>query len=196
MKTQKENLPPSVPVRQHPGASAEAPSADFKELIELLSLVSQASNKLGTMEAATNKEVFEMLEAKMPEFTLLQGTLTEAENKIKEICIKNPGWFSVKKTLATPYGSVKSHSSTVLETENEDVSIVLLEREAEINKEFKPADFLRQQKKLNLESLERLTDAELARFRIKRVPKETINVKPAKLDMGKAVEEAIKAEAA
>lgn len=171
-------------------------SADFKELIELLSLVSQASNKLGTMEAETNKSVHEMLEGKMPEFTLLQGTLTEAENKIKEICVRHPGWFSVKKTLATPYGSVKSHSSTVLETENEEVSIVLLEREAEINKEFKPENYIRQKKQLNLEGLESMTDTELARFRIKRVPKETINVKPAKLDMGKAVEEAIKDEAA
>jgi len=53
--------------------------------------------------------------------------------------------------------------------------------------------YIRTERKLNLEALEKLSDSELLALRVKRVPTSSFSVKPAKVDMGKAVKEAAEA---
>jgi len=168
----------------------------FKTLVELLAIFSEVTNSLAALETEANKQLFQILEGSKANFALLQSTVTEAEKKIKELALLHPEWFGSKKTLTTPYGKVKSTSTTKLDAANEEVSIVLIEHAGERDKGFKAADYLHQKKSLNLEALEKLDDGELAKFRIKRIKTDSISVTPAKLDMGKAVEEAVQQEAA
>jgi hypothetical protein len=118
----------------------------------------------------------------------------------------------VKKSIKTPYGEVSLKKSTALKIENEDVSLVLIEKEiailemkiaAESNPETLGVmnarlatlkSLLRPKVELNKEALEKLDDGDLSRFRIVRQENENFSVKPAKIDMGKAVKEAVAKE--
>jgi hypothetical protein len=171
-------------------------SPEFAQFISLLSLVSRVTNDLSKIATTANEKLFEILEKEQSNFALLQSTLTEAEQELKQIALKHPEWFGTKKSITTPFGSVSTRpSSKLVPMDSEDASIALIEREAEINKEFKPEDFLHFKKSLNLEALEKKDDKELIRFRIKREKKENFSIKPAKVEVGKSVQQATSEEA-
>jgi hypothetical protein len=97
--------------------------------------------------------------------------------------------------VKTPFGSVSLRSTSKLEVANEEATILLIQREIERDEAAFPDDaipvkaYLRERIELNLEALEKLSDAELKRFRIVRVTDERCTVKPVKIDLGKAVKE-------
>ena len=76
-----------------------------------------------------------------------------------------------------------------LEVKNEELSIVLLEQEAERNPEFKVAGFIEVKKVLRLDVLAGEEDAFLKKFRIHRTQEDTFSAKPATLKLGEAVKE-------
>lgn len=160
-------------------------TAAFKDLVNAMALITEASNRLGKLENELQEEYIGLVDARRKEYTFLQSTISKGEQAAEAIALMNPQWFETVKTVTTPYGSVKSRTTTKLEVANADVSIALLQQLG-----LESAPFLRVETTLNLEALEGLTDDELARVRIKRVTKENITTKPATVDLGKAVKAA------
>lgn len=162
-------------------------SADFKNMVDLLAVYTEVNNRLAALESSSNTEMMDLLDEQRAEYAEAQQAATEAEIALEKIAISQPEWFTVKKSIKTPYGSVKFHASTVIEIPNEEVTLLLLDREAETNKEFDASKFKKEVVSVKVEALEDLDDAMLARLRCRRVKKENFSVSPAKLDMGKAL---------
>lgn len=167
---------------------ADAP--DYKNLIDLMAIFAEATARMDELENDLNQAWLDLVDARRKDYAKLQGVLGQTEEGIRFLAETNPQWFAKARSLKTPYGTVAFRKSTKLSVANEEVSIVLLEQ---LGQEGLP--FLKNEKRLVLEALEKLDDKELERLRIKRVESETCTIKPAKPDMGKAVAQAAKAEA-
>jgi hypothetical protein len=180
-----------------PAKTEQPTSEDFKNMVNLLAVFSDASNRLDELEASANGSLLELIDEHKTEYAQLQHTLTETETALEVIALRHPDWFGEKKrSIKTPYGTVKFHASTKLVVKNEEVTLLLLDKHAQENPEFKRADYVRSHEELNIEALEKLDDATLKKFRIERVPNDNFSVVAAKVDMGKAVKEAVEKEAA
>ncbi len=181
-----------------PALADESASADFKNMVDLLSVFSEATNRLDELEAEVNKDQLEVVDEHKAEYAKLQEKLTEAESALELIARKHPDWFVAKKTIKTPYGAISlKDNPPKLDAPNAEVSILLIEQKAEADEAARPGTglsplrrFLRQHTELNLEALAELTDGELTDLRIKRTKSDTFKVAPARLDLGKAVKEA------
>lgn len=163
---------------------------DFKNMVDLLAVYSEAANRMSVLQSEINGELLELVDGKKSEYSQLQKALTESETALELLARKHPEWFAEKKSIKTPYGEVKFHSSSKLKVKNEELSIYLIE-------EMVAADttiYIREEKHLNLEALEKLDDDVLMRMKIERVRDDSFSVKEAKLDLGKAVKEAAKKE--
>jgi hypothetical protein len=192
---------------------------DFQAMIGLLAVYTEAVNRLATLQTDANDEMMEWLDEAKVEYANYQKAATEAEAALEVIALKHQDWFTSKKSIKTPYGVVRFHSSTELEVQNPEATLVKLRLEEEQSRyhvdemidghnavigtahsygepTFKAADFIRTREELNLEKLEALPDEQLARLGIKRVHKQNFSVKPASLDLGKAVKEAVATESA
>jgi hypothetical protein len=157
---------------------AEKESPDYKNLVDLLAVLSETHNRLDALQTAVNEATLELVDEHN----------TEAALEI--IARKHPEWFAKKKSLTTPYGSVALKTNPPkLEVKNEELSIVLIEQEAERNREFNAAAFIETKKVLRLDVLSGEDDDTLAKFRIKRVQGSTFSAKPATLNLGEAVKE-------
>lgn len=177
---------------------------DFQNAIDLLAVYSDASNQLEELQARTNGELLELLDDKKKEYAKLQDIMAKAESALETLVLKHPDWFREdKRSIRTPYGTLKLHASSKLSVKNEEVSILLIEQAlkqqataAAADPNYKPpfdaSLLLRTTTVLNLEALENLDDATLKSFRIERVTRDNFSVIPAKLDMGKAVADASK----
>lgn len=179
-------------------AKTEQPTnEDFSNLVNLLAIYSDASNRLTEMETAANFALLQIVDEHKAEYAQLQKALTDAESALEVIALSHTEWFGKdRKSIKTPYGTVKFHRATRLVVKNEEATVLLIEREAEHNSAFREDDYLRKVKALNIEALERLDDAVLKKFRVERVQEDKFSVVPAKVDMGKAVKEAAEKEAA
>jgi hypothetical protein len=181
-------------------------SPEFSNAVDLLAIFSDASNRLDELQAEANGELLELLDDKKPEYAKWQELLAKAEAALEVLTLKHPEWFSAnRRSIKTPYGTIKLHSSSKLEVKNEELTIALIEHEAEeqaslaiatdgYKPPFDAASLLRTRKELNLEALEQLDEAALKQFRVKRLTKDNFSVVPAKLDMGKAVADAAQEE--
>ncbi|HMJ65394.1 MAG TPA: host-nuclease inhibitor Gam family protein [Candidatus Binatia bacterium] len=179
-------------------AKAEQPSKeDFANMVNLLSVYSDASNRLTELETSANFSLLSIVDEHRAEYAQLQKALMEAETALEAIALAHPQWFGEdRKSIKTPYGTVKFHSGIKLVVKNEEATVLLIQREGEHNPEFKADDYLRKVETLNIEALERFDDSTLKKFRIERVREDKFSVVPAKVDMGKAVKEAAEKEAA
>jgi hypothetical protein len=176
----------------------------FKNMVDLLSVFTEASNRLAELEAETNKQLIELLDDVREEYAKNQEALTKAETAMEAIALANKDWFKTKKSIKTPFGTVSFKSSTSLEVPNEEASLVRIQLAAE---KLFPGDeetaqaaraeyisrFVRTKATLNLEALEKLVDADLKAIGIKRVHSENFSAKPAVIDLGKAVKEQVEA---
>jgi len=191
-----------------PHSTGSGPSAiqdDFKNFIDLMAVYSTAHHALAEMEAGINQQLLELVDDQRVEYAQIQMTLTESETALEEIARSHPEWFAEKKSVKTPYGEVKFRASSKLAIKNEELTIVLIQRQIEAEEsEVNPAlgeippsgPLLRHSVALDLEALEKLDDAALKRFRIERVANDNFSVAPAKVNLGKAVKEAASREAA
>lgn len=162
---------------------------DYKNLLDLLALYSEATHRLAALEAAMNSEILETIDDHKEDYAVIQKGIAEAETALEVIATRHPEWFAEKKGLKTPYGTVKFTKSTTLVIPNEELSIELIRREAH-GLTLDPENLLREKTELAVEVLETLTDDQLKAFRIKRASKQNFSVTPAKVDLGKAVKEA------
>lgn len=165
----------------------ESQDADYKNLVDLLSVYSEASNRMEALQTEANEEYLTVIDDKKTEYARLQKIISEAELSLELIARRHPEWFKEKKTVRTPYGSVRLTATEKLEIANEEVAVLLIEQEGERNPDFKAENYLRKEIILNREALETLDDQTLKRFRIKRVPGESFAAKAAKVDMGTAL---------
>lgn len=164
-----------------------APTQDYKNLVDLMALLSEATARMGELENDLQQAWLDLVDARRKDYTALQAAIASSESAIECAAILNPQWFAKVKSLKTPYGTVAFRSASKLEVKNEEVSILLLEQ---LGQDGLP--FIRTAKALNLEALEKLDDNELDRLRIKRVATNTCKITPAKIDLGKAVAAAAK----
>ena len=167
--------------------SPVANAADFKNLVDLMAIMAEGSARLGELENGLQQDWIDLVDARRKDYASLQFAIGNAEQAIEHLALTNPQGFEKVKTVKTPYGTVAFRRSTKLEVKNEEVSILLLEQ---LGQDGLP--FVRTAKALNLEALEKLDDAELERLRIKRVATESLTIKPTKVDLGKAVKQAVK----
>lgn len=166
-----------------------ADAADYKNLIDLMAIYAEAVSRMDELENDLNQAWLDLVDARRKDYASLQFHIGQAETSIRDLAEMNPQWFAKARSLKTPYGTVAFRSGSKLEVKNEEASIILLEQ---LGTEGLP--FIKMEKKLILEALEKLSDSELERLRIKRVATESCNIKPAKIDMGKAVAAAAKAD--
>lgn len=164
-------------------------SEDFTNLVNLLSVFSEATHRLAEMEANISSEMMNLVDDYKKDYAGMQLTLTEAERALEVIATRHPEWFTETRGLKTPYGTVKFRQSKVLVVSNEELVMEIIRRDAE-KLGLDPATLLRQTTELNLEALETLPDEQLHAFKIKRQVKDNFSVVAAKVDLGKAVKEA------
>lgn len=174
----------------------------FQHMTELLAELSDYTNRLQRLENGLNASFLTILKGRIDDYSQLQSVITEAEKQIKTIAARNPQWFTERANLKTPFGAVKQTTGTSLVTDSEDLSIQLIEQQAQFDAaraasdpSFIPAlnlaGLIRQKKELDREALEKLTGEQLKRFGIRRETRTDIKVTPANVNMGKAVEEAV-----
>lgn len=162
---------------------------DYKNLIDLLAVFTEAKQRLAALEGEAQSEFMEIVDAHRSEYAELQKKIGEADAALETIARNHPEWFTEKRHVKTPYGTVKVKRTSKLDVTNEEASILRIEHAG------KGEDFVRTAKALNLEALEKLSDAELKSFGIVRINEESVTVAEAKIDFGKAVKAAEKQEA-
>lgn len=163
---------------------------DYTTLTTELDRYTRLNNQLAEIEARFQAAMADIIATSYrEEFAALTDELTESSDRIETLAIRHPEWFAKTKTIKTPFGTVASRSSTKLDVPNEEATIALLELRGTAAEPF-----LRTRKYLSVESLEALDDADLAALKIRRVTSEKITITPAKIDLGKAVKLATKAD--
>jgi len=163
-------------------------TGDFEGVINLLSVLGEANRQMDTLTTDVEVGYLQIVTTKRDAYAKLQTTVGETEAAIEVIARRNPQWFSDKKTITTPYGIVKMKSSKEIVVANEEASIVLMLA-------AKRRELVRRKIEINLEALQELPDAELAKFGISRRLKENITIETSVVDLGKAVKSATKSEA-
>lgn len=156
-------------------------SKDYLNLVELLSVYTEAQRRLDELQLQIDDAVADAVEPIRKEYATLQSKHGDAERAIVAIVETHPEWLIKPRTIKTPCGSVSAKSSTKLDVISEESSLRLIKASR------RDTEFVRVAETLDLEALEKCTDEELAAFGIVRVSAETFTVKPAKLDMGKAI---------
>jgi hypothetical protein len=163
-------------------------SSDFKNMVDLLAVFTEATNRLAELETGANKELLELLDEQRADYAAAQQAQTEAKIALEIIAIRHPEWFQSKRSVSTPYGSIKFNASNKLEIPNEEATLARLELMAARNPDFKAANFVREKKECDKEALAKLDDTILQTLGITRVPDDNFKVTPAKVNMGKALE--------
>jgi hypothetical protein len=166
-------------------------SQDFARFVELQQQHSEMSNKLDALEVTINRSAQAAATASATAYVVLQENLAKLDAELKSLFGQHPEWRGDKKSVGTPFGSVEQRTTTELRVDNPAMTVALIEAKAESNPTgFPVADFLHITKEPNLEMLERLSDSELGRLGISRITTERVTVKPAKVNVAKAVKAA------
>jgi len=168
-------------------------SGDFKNMCDLLSVFSEGTAQLRAMQGEMDSMFLSLVDDKKGEYATLQKAVTESETALEVIARRHPEWFAEKRSIKTPFGTVKFARSTVLEIKNEELTIELV-RGVLVSESQDPAateaQFIREVEELDREALEKLDDDTLKSLKVKRVAKDNFSVTAASVDLGKAVKEA------
>lgn len=168
-------------------------NGDFENVINLLAVLGEANRQLAELERVLEAGYVALVTPHRERYAKLQATVSETEAALEVISRRNQQWFADAKNVKTPYGTVKFTSSSELIITDEGISVQLVKALAGKDGE---ANLLRTVQVLNREALEKLPDAELARYAILRKAKENFKVGTAVVSLGKAVAAADKSEKA
>lgn len=160
---------------------------DYANLVDLLGIAAVADQRLAEMQTDLDDAMIAAVDDRRAEYVEHQAKLAAAIESIETIVRRHPEWFAKTKTLKTPYGSVRSTSSSPLKVASEQSTIRLIKAAGRAD------EFIRTKEELDKDALEKLTADQLAEFGLSRESKETIKITPAKIDMGKTVQAAGKA---
>lgn len=181
---------------------------DFQNLINLLAVYTESTNRLAELQAEVNNALLEILDEMKGEYAQAQEAAARAEAAMELIALKHAKeWFSEKRTIKTPYGTVSLRTTSKLAVSNEEATLVRIRLAAEkafpgngpeevLAREEFVGRFIRTKEELNLEGLEAEEDAFLRGLGITRNTVDKFTAKPATLELGKAVKEAVSTEAA
>ena len=162
-------------------------NSDYVNLVNLLSVFAEAKNRLGILENEAQGQFLDLVDETKDEYAKLQLTIADSQEAMEVIARNHPEWFVEQRQIKTPFGTVKMQRSTALEVKNEELSIALIKAS-----EPEGTPLIRTKEELDLEELEKLSDEELKRFKVRRVHNENFSVKEAKMDLGKAVKASAK----
>jgi hypothetical protein len=171
-----------------PGASGQ--SQDFARFVELQQQHTETNNALEALEVKINKSAQDVAKTSAEAYVVLQEKLSNTDVELKALFDKHPEWRGDKKSVATPFGSVESRKATELEVPNPALTVALIKAKGAQEPQFKAADYLHVEEEPNLEALEAMTDDALALLGVNRKVSERVTVKPAKLNVAKAVKAA------
>jgi hypothetical protein len=187
---------PNKPTKLKPDEQSD----DYQNLVNLLSVFSDAKARIAALESDTNAAFLELVDERKKEYAELQKALTESEAALKVIAKMHPEWFEKIKTLKTPYGEVASRKTTTHEAPDEGKSIELIEAAAVVADSaglFEEAELLRSmvkiEKSLDLDIIGKAPADMLPRLRILRIEQESVTIKEAKVSLGQAVRASDKA---
>lgn len=158
---------------------------DFKEVVNLMAVGSEAAAQLEAIKAEIDAAYLELVDEFKAPWAKLQATLAQAEAAMEVYCRTHPEWFKAVKSIKTPFGKVAFRAGTSLVVKDEEATVRLIEAV------FAPeaGQYIHQQKVPNLEALEKLDDAELKRVMVKRVAADVFKFTPAEVDLGTAAKE-------
>src|SRR5436190_16165529 len=78
-------------------------SEDFNNMVDLLSVLSAATNDLSELEAEVNDELLNIADERRSRYAKLQTAIKNAEAALELIAKQHPAWFAIKKSIKTPY---------------------------------------------------------------------------------------------
>lgn len=154
----------------------------YEGLISLLAVFTDADNRLNKIQTQANEALIDTLDGAKREFAELQAARDGAEAEIKDLAKRHPEWCD-GRTIKTPYGTVKFTRTTSLEIANPEVTLALIKASPDAEFRVRAIRTIEEPAK---EALEALDEASLAKLAVRRVATDSITVKAAKVDMGKA----------
>lgn len=157
---------------------------DFEIVSRRLELLAKSTTARDAIKLELEQEYQKLLTSRKTELGKQEKRIEFAENVILLIAAEHPEWFSDKKTLTTPFGSVHSHASTSHKVVDEQHSIRLIKAAAlRTDDEVQRArliGLIRIREELNLEAVECLSEKDLNALRIVRVKGNSLSIKIAK----------------
>lgn len=164
--------------------------SQYNRINELLAEHSTVSAALERAEAAIKTVQLEAAKELLPEHAQLKVKLTDLETELRKLSDANYDALFGAKTRShqTPFGGLKYHKSSSLETEDEEKAILKIKLDCTLEADsakaerrvplYTTADYIRTKESLNLEALESVPAAILARWGIVRVEKDNFKVLP------------------
>lgn len=165
---------------------AQPDSPEFKNVIDLLAVLTESSNRLADIEAAANEEFQEIIDEFKDDYAKAQLAATQAEAALEAACRAHPEWFTSARSIKTPWGKVSFRKTSRIEVQNEEATIRLLRHVLEPDE---ADDYITTVAKLNIEAMENLSEDVLREVMARRVNGDSFSATPAKIDFGKAVKE-------
>jgi hypothetical protein len=155
----------------------------YEALIGLLAVFTEADNRLTKIQTQANEALIDTLDGAKKEYAELQAARDGAEAEIKDLAKRHPEWLADSRTIKTPYGTVKFTETTSLEIPNPEVTLTLIKHlpDAELRERL-----IRTVEEPAKEALEAMKDDELAALGVRRIKTDSVTVKAAKVEMGKA----------
>lgn len=157
----------------------------YQSFVAMLSAFARASADLAALQQRLDDAQLESIQDVSADYARLQERLGTLQTHLEVVARAHPRWFGDARSLKTPFGVVKLTSATRLVPTNEELSIALIQEDE--SGDFAGAHVLRTRTELNLEALAAYDDATLRRLRIRRVTEDRFSIKPARVDLGKAV---------
>jgi len=177
-------------------------AADYKNLVDLIAIYKEGRHRLAVLETELDADYTQLVENVRAEYAELQASIAAAEESIRTLVKAHPEWFADAKTVKTPDGAVQSRTTTHHEAPDEVSAIARIKaaqaRAIKAGNEVLATQLgalVRVEETLNLDAAGELSVEDLARFGIVRIVDESVTVKEAKLDLGKAVRTIEKREA-
>jgi hypothetical protein len=163
---------------------------DYPRFVELLQSHAALTHRLGEIESRLNLRQLAAAGDVLVEFVIINEDIALLDTAIKDLFLAHPEWRGAAKSVSTPFGAVESRSSTEIDVPNEPMTVALIQARGKTDPEFKADLYLRVTIEPNVEALESLDDSALEKLGGRRVKKETVTVKPAKVKAGAAIKAA------
>jgi hypothetical protein len=163
---------------------------DFAKFVDLQQQHTAKHLQMQELEVTMNTASQKCLEPLGPAYVVLQEEFARLDTDLKALFEKHPEWRGDKKSVATPYGGVEQRTVVELEVPNPAMTVALIKARGQEDKQFVAVDFKHIEEEPNLEALERLNDDALSKLGVNRKTRESVTVKPAKVNVARAVKAA------
>lgn len=170
------------------------PTDDFKNAVDLLGIVKVCSTRLTELKVGVDEEITALFDDIRSEWSEHEARRTEAEAAIIVLAQRNPQWFAKAKTVSTLYGQIQSRKTTSHEVTSESETIRRIKDRqllATVKNDQKEilllSGLIRKVEEVDLEHCAKLPVELLEELGINRSTDESITVKPASADLGKAM---------